>query len=326
MEETYKSRYTGSQIDENLSDVSQALEGVQALEVRAANIERSVEEVATNQCKIYDLGEFARSGLGEAKAATLQYCANPNILLMKYTITGQGVAIIHQSVNEARSTQYLVLAGFWFTRYITFTSAQRTAISQVTAWHRTMPTNVDYNAETHRVRLMDYNRQHSLPENKETDGFEIPLASASSDGLLSKEDKKALDDMKDFLNRLQGVSANSSANTDPQIVFGTYSSSNFPSYDAMIAKLNEDLNNLDNLAPAEGAKYNGWMVINVDGIRFRLLHTVTSWANHSYVDIAMGPIRVLSNGNITTATGNNADFILTRYCIGSGYTQWKKLS
>lgn len=145
------------------------------------------------QSDIVDLGEFARSGLGEAKAASIPYSSDPNILLMKYTITGQGVAIVHQTVNDARSTQYLVLAGFWFTRYITFTNSQRTAISQVTAWWRTMPTNVDYDPATHRVKLVDYNRQHSLPLNTSNDGFVIPSASATTDGLMSREDKVKLD-------------------------------------------------------------------------------------------------------------------------------------
>lgn len=142
---------------------------------------------------IVDLGEFARSAGGENKAATVEYAGNPDILMMKYTITGQGAAIIHQTVNDARSTQYLVLAGQWFTRYITFTDGTRTAIAQVTAWWRTMPTNVEYNAGTRRVRLVDYNRQHSLPENKATDGFELPLATQTTDGLMSKEDKVKLE-------------------------------------------------------------------------------------------------------------------------------------
>lgn len=275
------------------------------------------------QSDIVDLGEFARSGLGEAKAASIPYCSDPSILMMKYTITGQGVAIIHQSVNEARSTQYLVLAGFWFTRYITFTSAQRTAISQVTAWHRTMPTNVDYNAETHRIRLMDYNRQHSLPLNNANDGFVIPSASTTTDGLMSKEDKAKIDDS---LSMLRGTSADSSANTDPQLMWKTYSASQYGSWDAMIAQLNADLDALDITGAVEGAKYNGWLVVNVDGIKFRILHTTTNWNSHHYVDIAIGPIRATDDGKIIVTTGNLSDFVLTRYCIGSGYTKWKKLS
>lgn len=351
MEEAYKSRYTGSQIDENLSDVSQALEGVQALEVRAANIEQSVEEVATNQCKIYDLGEFARSGLGEAKAATLQYCANPNILLMKYTITGQGVAVIHQSVNEARSTQYLVLAGFWFTRYITFTNAQRTGISQVSQWWRTMPTNVDYDTNTHRVRLVDYNRQHSLPLNNANDGFVIPSASTTTDGLMSNRDKVKLDDIeagaqrnpdvatptanglmsfedKIFLGNiiplLQGASANSSAYTDPQLVWKSYSRSNYASEKEMYAEINADIDALDLLSQAEGEKYNGWLIISIDGVKIRILHTVISWADHHSVDIAIGPVRAL-NGQIRIGLGEQVDFILTRFTSGGVHSTWSKI-
>lgn len=142
---------------------------------------------------IVDLGEFERSGQGEAKAAEVEYAGNADILMMSYTITGAGKAIIHQTVNESRSTQFLVLGGFWFTRYITFTDDSRTAISQVTAWWRTMPTNVEYNAGTRRVRLVDYNRQHSLPLNSANDGFELPLADGATDGLMSKEDKSKLD-------------------------------------------------------------------------------------------------------------------------------------
>lgn len=144
-----------------------------------------------------NLGEFERSKGGEDLAATKPYCSDPNILMMKYTIKGAGVAVIYQTVNEARSTQFLVLAGQWFTRYISFTDASRENIMQVTAWWRTMPTNVDYNAETHRVRLVDYNRQHSLPENKATDGFVIPSATTTIDGLMSKEDKQKLNSVKE---------------------------------------------------------------------------------------------------------------------------------
>lgn len=151
------------------------------------------ERVNGDKSDIIDLGEFERSGEGEAKAATLKYCADPNILFMKYTITGKGVATIQQSVVGSRCQQLLFLEGQWFTRYISFTTASREIILQVTAWWRTMATNVDYDMNSRRVRLVDYNRAHSLPNNNpNTDGFVLPLATESTAGLMSGDDKKKL--------------------------------------------------------------------------------------------------------------------------------------
>lgn len=158
------------------------------------------ERVNGDKSDIIDLGEFERSGEGEAKAATLKYCADPNILFMKYTITGKGVATIQQSVVGSRCQQLLFLEGQWFTRYISFTTAGREIILQVTAWWRTMPTNVDYDSNSRRVRLVDYNRQHSLPENKSTDGFELPLATGTTAGLMSGDDKTKLDNAYKIAN------------------------------------------------------------------------------------------------------------------------------
>lgn len=146
----------------------------------------------------YYLGKFVRSGDAEKAAAKLEIASNPEITTMVYDVDGldNGRGIIQQEVMDARCQQLLLFKGNWFTRYISFTNVERTEILQVTAWWRTMATNLDYNPTTHRVRLTTYNREASCPNNNaNTDGFEIPLATTTTDGLLSKADKAKIDNL-----------------------------------------------------------------------------------------------------------------------------------
>jgi len=74
------------------------------------------------------------SATGENTAATLEYAGNTKIIWIIYTYSSY-TAMIHQTHNETTTVQDMYFAGSRLSRRtITFTNAQRTAISSVGSW------------------------------------------------------------------------------------------------------------------------------------------------------------------------------------------------
>lgn len=175
--------------------------------VLAQAIDDNFAEIGSGKATMVYLGEYKNSGGGETAAAQIQICSDPSINLMTYRVTtGNGANVIMQQVRGARCQQILFFDGQMFTRSIGFNDESRTRITSVGLWNRTMPTNLIYNQETHRIRMVDYNTQHSLPLNDvNNDGVAIPSATISVDGLMTKEQVTTLNQHTNSINTLFGL-------------------------------------------------------------------------------------------------------------------------
>lgn len=93
------------------------------------------EVLAADNFGIRFLGSMgSTSSAGEAQAATLDIAGNTNIKWIVYTYSSY-TAIIHQTHNDTTTVQDMFFAGNRLSRRtITFTNAERTAISSVGAW------------------------------------------------------------------------------------------------------------------------------------------------------------------------------------------------
>ena len=135
---------------------------------------------------VYDVGVFTGTATAWAACATADVAGNSAYRVLKYQI-GTVHYYIEQSVRDNVCTQYLCEGQQRFIRTIRFASNDRTQVQNVGAWAKTGAQSISYTPSTRELRIKDFNGEDI--GTKAT----LPVASPSTPGLLSADDKKKLD-------------------------------------------------------------------------------------------------------------------------------------
>lgn len=153
----------------------------------AADINNTLTALKT---RVYELGDFPSSGVAEAKAAEEAISRNPSISIIHYSVNHTTSHIILQDVNDNLTQQVLYYAGNTYIRHL---EANLNA-----SWRKTNPTNIKYNQDSHRIALMHMVNQYGEGDNN-IDWVELPTATTTKDGLMTKEQVKSLEGKQDQL-------------------------------------------------------------------------------------------------------------------------------
>lgn len=174
-----------------LSDVDNRVTSIESSELntRVANIEKHYKY----------LGNFTTETDALNKLTELDVCANAELLHAHLTYTDSAYAdstiILVQSIHGAYCRQVIFNKDKVFHRGVTFTDGNRTAVSWKEDW---MPLFCDRLVWNNSERKYIPSQFGSQFNSEYTD--QIPLASSSVDGLMSKEDKALLEKIKKQLN------------------------------------------------------------------------------------------------------------------------------
>ena len=139
--------------------------------------------VAELEKRVYDLGDFGRSGQAEAEAGKVGIAGDPGIVLIRYTV-GNKNGIILQQVGETKTKQVLMWDSTILQRHINFSDSDKTSVSSISSWWKMGATHTSYDVVTRRLHLQDMNGNKLNPS---IDAV-LPLASEEQDGLMSKDD------------------------------------------------------------------------------------------------------------------------------------------
>lgn len=166
-----------------------------------------------------------------------------------------------------------------------------------------------------------------------------PIATPSLDGLMSKEDKSALEKAKtdivslnekkaeksalttasteisDLRYRLQGradMSEKCSAYTDPFVSMGDIAG--WPAFSEKLNAISEQENK---------QKYMGRCRARVDGVTVEVYHFIKSFSNNDFTQMLIG--NVSADGDGVKLTYNTFN-IIYRQCTGGNWTEWKRIN
>lgn len=139
---------------------------------------------------VLDLGQVSSTDVGDAQAAKSEIAGNRNIFAIRYTT--QGVSALKTTViiqwcngiNESAQIKF-VDKSQW-RRNVTGATGVAGAPTNAFQWERTGAHYLGYDAATRKLQLKDYN-QTAFRE------VQLPLATSSAAGLMSAEDKSAVD-------------------------------------------------------------------------------------------------------------------------------------
>ena len=139
---------------------------------------------------ILDLGTVSSTDVGDAMAARSEYAGNRKIILIRYDT--QGVSALKTTViiqwcngiNETGQIKYVDKAQW--RRNVTGATGVAGAPTNAFQWERTGAHYLGYDAANRKIQLKDYN-QTAFRD------VQLPLATTSQAGLMSADDKKAVD-------------------------------------------------------------------------------------------------------------------------------------
>lgn len=139
---------------------------------------------------ILDLGTVSSTDVGDAMAARSEYAGNRKIILIRYDT--QGVSALKTTViiqwcngiNETGQIKFVDKAQW--RRNVTGATGVAGAPTNAFQWERTGAHYLGYDAANRKIQLKDYN-QTAFRD------VQLPLATTSQAGLMSADDKKAVD-------------------------------------------------------------------------------------------------------------------------------------
>lgn len=139
---------------------------------------------------ILDLGTVSSTDVGDAMAARSEYAGNRKIILIRYDTKGVSAlktTVIIQwcnGINETGQIKFVDKAQW--RRNVTGTTGVAGDPTNAFRWERTGAHYLGYDAANRKIQLQDYN-QTAFKD------VQLPLATTSQAGLMSADDKKAVD-------------------------------------------------------------------------------------------------------------------------------------
>lgn len=144
---------------------------------------------------VLDLGLVDSQEAGEQEAAKSEVAGNRNISFIRFQVQGVRTlktSLIMQWPNGVDETaQLMCVDKAQWRRNVTGATGVEGAPTTATPWERTAPHLIDYDKSRRRLQLKDYFRK--VVPNENEGWVELPLATSTQDGLMSAEDKSALD-------------------------------------------------------------------------------------------------------------------------------------
>ena len=136
-----------------------------------------------------DLGNFQSKDEALNALSNIDLCSDSSICHIHCTYSDGNVSIdCQQSILNTYCRQVIFHEEKYFQRNITFTDESRTAIESMEDWACLFGDRLKWHGDTNKYILnqlgLDFNDAYTDP---------IPLVTYENDGLMSKEDKKALD-------------------------------------------------------------------------------------------------------------------------------------
>ncbi len=140
---------------------------------------------------VVDLGNFATESEALDALADISVCADLNIGFIHLTYEGACSLSCMQCIENKLCRQVIFNKTRVFQRSIYFTDFDRTAISWKEDWQFIVADRLKYDSSSRKLLLSQFgysvNADYTDP---------LPLASADVDGLMSKEDKTLLEQLK----------------------------------------------------------------------------------------------------------------------------------
>ena len=127
---------------------------------------------------VHYLGDFNNHTAAATSAADVAVAGNVFISVIRYTIWEAESGMILQQVGTGQTLQYRYESGVRWTRVITFTNNQHTAVSSVQPWQREGVRNLAYSNATRVLALQD---MHS---NNVGSSVTLPIGTTDVCGLL----------------------------------------------------------------------------------------------------------------------------------------------
>ena len=127
---------------------------------------------------VHYLGDFNNHTAAATAAADVAVAGNVFISVIRYTIWEAESGMILQQVGTGQTLQYRYESGVRWTRVITFTNNQNTAVSNVQPWQREGVRNLAYSNATRVLALQD---MHS---NNVGSNVTLPIGTTNVYGLL----------------------------------------------------------------------------------------------------------------------------------------------
>lgn len=144
---------------------------------------------------VLDLGQVSSTDVGDALAAKSEIAGNRNIFAIRYTTKGvsalRTTVIIQWDNGINESAQIKFTDKSQWRRNVTGATGVAGAPTNAFQWERTGAHYLGYDAATRKLQLKDYN-QTAFKD------VQLPLATSSAAGLMSSEDKVALETLSNM--------------------------------------------------------------------------------------------------------------------------------
>lgn len=142
-------------------------------------------DAINNSSYIHDLGRFDKQV--DVEEAAVKVANNSNVVIMLYYIGSQN-GIIFQQVGDTITKQILLWDNTIFQRHVNFSDSSKTQVSSISYWWKLGATHISYDPDTRKFHLQDMNYKNLNP----AVDSEVPLASSTKDGFMSKEQARKL--------------------------------------------------------------------------------------------------------------------------------------
>lgn len=134
---------------------------------------------------VLDLGTVSSQKEGEYRAASSEVAGNRNISFIRFQTQGvnnlKTILILQYPNGENYTAQIMFVDKAQWRRNVTGATGVKGAATTATQWERTAPHYLGYDAATRKIQFKDYTQTVSRD-------VELPLATASTAGLLSNAD------------------------------------------------------------------------------------------------------------------------------------------
>lgn len=157
-----------------------------------------VSNVINNSNYIYDLGKFNKQVDAEEEAVKI--ANNSDIAIILYYVGDQN-GIIFQQVGDTITKQILLWDNTIFQRHVNFSDSSKIHVSSTSSWWKLGATHISYDSDTRKFHLQDMNYENLNP----TLDSEVPLASSTQDGFMSKEQAQKLETFLSSLSTKQDI-------------------------------------------------------------------------------------------------------------------------
>ena len=155
-------------------------------------------DAINNSSYIHDLGRFDKQV--DVEEAAVKVANNSNVVIMLYHIGSQN-GIIFQQVGDTITKQISLWDNTIFQRHINFSDSSKTQVSSTSYWWKLGATHISYDSDTRKFHLQDMNYENLNP----TLDSEVPLASSTQDGFMSKEQAQKLETFLSSLSTKQDI-------------------------------------------------------------------------------------------------------------------------